>query len=101
MPKLVSLLGCDRETLEHVLKALGWSRIAVSGAEPPTTVWRTRESRRTQRAGKTTQDMPNASPFAELKHMLSAGNATSSPRRRSSQFHPRHSRARLKEPTGA
>ncbi len=40
IPKLVSLIGSDRATLEIVLAALGWSRIEVANAEAPTSVWR-------------------------------------------------------------
>jgi ATP-dependent RNA helicase SUPV3L1/SUV3 len=40
IPKLVSLIGSDRATLDIVLAELGWSRIAVANTETPTTVWR-------------------------------------------------------------
>jgi ATP-dependent RNA helicase SUPV3L1/SUV3 len=39
MPKLVSLIGSDRATLETVLADLGWSRVEVA-ADVPTSVWR-------------------------------------------------------------
>ncbi|HEY1838390.1 MAG: helicase-related protein [Rhizomicrobium sp.] len=40
IPKLVSLLGSDNATLDHVLESLGWRRVEVAGAETPTKVWR-------------------------------------------------------------
>ncbi len=39
MPKLVSLLGSDKPTLEAVLAAMGWERVAVAGEDKPD-VWR-------------------------------------------------------------
>jgi ATP-dependent RNA helicase SUPV3L1/SUV3 len=38
IPKLVSLIGSDRATLDSVLADLGWSRVEV--ANTPTSVWR-------------------------------------------------------------
>ncbi len=57
LPKLVSLLGVDNATLEAVLAALGWSRVAVEGAqgEKAATVWRRQvaaPTRRSRPAGK-------------------------------------------------
>ncbi|HEY2071811.1 MAG TPA: helicase-related protein [Rhizomicrobium sp.] len=40
IPKLVSLIGSDRATLDIVLATLGWSRVEVANAEAPTSVWR-------------------------------------------------------------
>ncbi len=46
-PRLVSLLGSDRTTLEGVLAALGWKVIEVANAEaPPSLVWRHKSVRR-------------------------------------------------------
>ena len=41
--KLLSLLGCDRPTLDATLDALGWQRVDVAAkdeASPPIAVWR-------------------------------------------------------------
>jgi ATP-dependent RNA helicase SUPV3L1/SUV3 len=72
-PRLVSLLGCGRETLEDVLAALGWRRIEV--ASPEVTVWRRRRGnprsarqRSEPRVGKKSPD----SPFAGLAGLVSA-----------------------------
>jgi len=76
IPRLVSLLGCDRTTLEAVLAQLGWKIVEVAGAEPATTVWRHKSSRHTQtkRGSKTKLQRrgpaadPN-SPFAGLARL--------------------------------
>jgi ATP-dependent RNA helicase SUPV3L1/SUV3 len=39
-PKLVSLLGCDRATLDKVLESLDWRPVEVASAEVATTVLR-------------------------------------------------------------
>jgi ATP-dependent RNA helicase SUPV3L1/SUV3 len=80
MPKLVSLLGCDRETLERVLDELGWSRMAVSGTGQPTTVWRVKAQPRREHShrndakpGKPRKTQkPSDSPFAQLKALMRA-----------------------------
>jgi ATP-dependent RNA helicase SUPV3L1/SUV3 len=78
MPKLVSLLGCDRDTLERVLAELDWSRVAVAGAEQPSTVWRMQAQRRREHAprkrakpikAKASPDRSD-SPFAQLKVLM-------------------------------
>ncbi len=79
MPKLLSLLGCDRETLERVLAELGWSRVSVGSAEQPTSVWRAnakpqpRQVRKDQERSKPSKlrEIPD-SPFAQLKILLNA-----------------------------
>jgi ATP-dependent RNA helicase SUPV3L1/SUV3 len=72
-PKLVSLLGCDRATMEAVLAALGWRRVSVSG-EMPTEVWREGKIRREKnRKPQTQPEIPNStSPFAGLKSLVNA-----------------------------
>ncbi len=40
IPKLVSLLGCDRDTLDAVLEALNWRRVEETKAEAPVVVLR-------------------------------------------------------------
>jgi ATP-dependent RNA helicase SUPV3L1/SUV3 len=79
LPKLVSLLGCDRETLERVLDELGWSRVAVGGPERSTTVWRTKVQprehppRKNPKRGKPREQRErNDSPFAQLKALMNA-----------------------------
>jgi len=70
-PKLVSLLGCDRATMEAVLAALGWRRVAVSG-ETPTEVWREGKIRwEKNRKPQKQPEIPNStSPFAGLKSLV-------------------------------
>lgn len=84
-PKLVSLLGSDRETMEAVLATLGWHKVRVEG-EQPVEVWREAKAHAPQRQKpKHTKpghkkparekpkrdDKPNPhSPFANLKAML-------------------------------
>ncbi len=68
MPKLVSLLGSDKPTLEAVLAALGWDRVAVAGEDKPD-VWRraiARPQAPAQAAGQTQRNDGNpASHSAE------------------------------------
>ena len=75
VPKLVSLLGCDRATLDDVLAALGWSRVTVSGEASPS-VWRqaqprVRHRRRGRRPLPTPRPSPD-SPFAGLAALIAA-----------------------------
>jgi len=68
LTKLVSLLGCDRESLDRVLTALGWQKVTVEG-ETPVAVLRRRplppRKHRHHRPQK--PSAPRAdSPFAEL-----------------------------------
>jgi ATP-dependent RNA helicase SUPV3L1/SUV3 len=74
MPKLVSLLGVDRATLDTVLEALGWNRIDVANADAPTTVLRfakpkTKKHRQSNRPEKPVTIRPD-SPFAELAALI-------------------------------
>jgi ATP-dependent RNA helicase SUPV3L1/SUV3 len=76
VPKLVSLLGCDRATLDEILAALGWSRVAVTEGEPAASVWRrsiphARHRRRGRRALPTPRPSPD-SPFAGLAALVAA-----------------------------
>ncbi len=68
LTKLVSLLGCDRESLDRVLAALGWKKVTVEG-EMPVTVLR-RQTRGPRKHHHTRPAKPAAprpdSPFAEL-----------------------------------
>jgi len=79
MPKLLSLLGCDRETLVRLLAELGWCRVSVGSAEQPTSVWRAnakpqrRHVRKDQERAKPRKQPELAdSPFAQLKVLLNA-----------------------------
>jgi ATP-dependent RNA helicase SUPV3L1/SUV3 len=80
MPKMVSLLGCDRETLEHVLEDLGWHRVAVGGAEEATSVWRANVQRRREhpprknakRGKPLKQRESHDTPFSKLKVLMNA-----------------------------
>ncbi|HSC17373.1 MAG TPA: helicase-related protein [Rhizomicrobium sp.] len=83
MPKLVSLLGCDRETLERVLEALGWSRIAVKSEQQEASVWRANPQPKREKAirkdskpdrgrGRREAQEHRDSPFAQLKALLNA-----------------------------
>jgi ATP-dependent RNA helicase SUPV3L1/SUV3 len=76
VPKLVSLLGCDRATLDEVLAALGWARVAVTGGEATASVWRqsiprSRNRRRDRRTLPTPRYSPD-SPFAGLAALIAA-----------------------------
>ena len=70
MPKMVSLLGTDRATLDAVLSALGWNRIEVANADPPTSVLRFAQPRPRKPHPNRSREKPVAigpdSPFAEL-----------------------------------
>ena len=79
MPRLMSLLGCDRPALETVLDALGWQRIEVApkgetGAAA--TVWR--RSRPVSGGGKPERKKPprpqpdRPSPFSGLARLIAA-----------------------------
>ncbi|MBI3676106.1 MAG: disulfide oxidoreductase [Proteobacteria bacterium] len=78
IPKLVSLLGCDRDTLEKILAALGWSRVEVANTNESTSVWRntgTRTQPRRQHAHKkkkkhATVTVRPDSPFASLATLV-------------------------------
>jgi ATP-dependent RNA helicase SUPV3L1/SUV3 len=76
VPKLVSLLGCDRATLDDVLAALGWSRVAVVGKDATATVWR-QSVPRAQSRRRRTRTLPAPrhspdSPFAGLAALIAA-----------------------------
>jgi ATP-dependent RNA helicase SUPV3L1/SUV3 len=76
-PKLLSLLGCDRETLEDVLEQLGWARVEVKGGETPVTVWRhtpqtARHPRRKRRHREESRKVSPDSPFAGLASLFAA-----------------------------
>ena len=81
MPKLVSLLGCDRNTLEQVLDDLGWKRVAVKNEERNEMVWRAKGEPRHKRLprekskrGKLLNEQEqHDSPFAQLKVLMNAG----------------------------
>jgi ATP-dependent RNA helicase SUPV3L1/SUV3 len=72
-PKLVSLLGCDRATLETVLAALNWTRLEVADTAAPRCVWRQNvgESRR-RKAKPPALQREAHSPFAELAMLVAA-----------------------------
>ncbi len=77
VPRLVSLLGCDRKALADVLDGLGWGQVEVAAGEP---VWRRlsgRHARPTHRLGNRAHRRPAAlrtadSPFAGLQALLAA-----------------------------
>ena len=73
VPKLVSLLGCDRETLQTVLSALNWTRVDVADPAAPRTVWRQNVGEPRRRKAKT-RPLPREmhSPFAELAMLVAA-----------------------------
>ncbi|HEY1632318.1 MAG TPA: helicase-related protein [Rhizomicrobium sp.] len=75
IPKLVSLIGSDRATLDIVLAALGWARMDVAG-ETPTTVWRHAPAPRRHERHKPKQRKREPkiivrpdSPFASLQQL--------------------------------
>ena len=72
MPKLVSLLGCGRDTIEEVLAALGWNLIDVAHPETPTTVWRHTGALPRRRGRDQRKEKPahRDSPFADLASLL-------------------------------
>ncbi|MBV9571684.1 MAG: disulfide oxidoreductase [Alphaproteobacteria bacterium] len=80
MPKLVSLLGCDRAALERVLDDLGWARVAVKGDEKGVAVWRARSEPRRERPQRKKAKRGNQrkegehqdSPFAQLRVLINA-----------------------------
>jgi ATP-dependent RNA helicase SUPV3L1/SUV3 len=77
IPRLVSLLGCDRKTLADVLDGLGWRQVDVIAGEP---VWRRRSGHRAppssafgKRAHGRSSDLRDTdSPFAGLQVLLAA-----------------------------
>jgi ATP-dependent RNA helicase SUPV3L1/SUV3 len=80
-PKLVSLLGCDRTTLDKILGSLGWKPVEVAGGETPSTVLRHsrpqeqprkqhgKQKHKPQRREKPLKVDPN-SPFASLAMLV-------------------------------
>ncbi|MGH6871733.1 MAG: helicase-related protein [Rhizomicrobium sp.] len=85
IPKLVSLIGSDRATLDTVLAALGWERVEVANADPPAKVWRhapqprRHHERHKGKAGHRREKPPEPkitvrpdSPFAQLKDLFAA-----------------------------
>lgn len=74
IPKLLSMLGCDRATLDKILAALGWKRVQVEG-ETPLEVWRQKSAhhpkRKHKKAKRPEPQNPN-SPFAGLKSLVNA-----------------------------
>ena len=80
-PKLVSLLGTDKVTLEAVLKAMGWTAIGIEG-ETARTVWRRHERAKPKPARKKRKPHKKTvkskkiadpdSPFASLKSLIAA-----------------------------
>jgi ATP-dependent RNA helicase SUPV3L1/SUV3 len=78
LPKLLSLLGCDRPTLEATLTALGWRRVDVvpAGGEDAAriSVWRQPPLRgRSHRPrGARNRKDGRSSPFARLARLIAA-----------------------------
>ncbi|HEY5337852.1 MAG TPA: helicase-related protein [Rhizomicrobium sp.] len=74
MPKLVSLLGTDRATLDAVLSALGWNRIEVVNDNAPATVLRFAQPRPKKHHQPRRREKPITirpdSPFAELAALV-------------------------------
>jgi len=78
-PKLLSLLGCDRDTLDETLAALRWQRVEVSPAGEalsPTSVWRQAgpQGRRRRSRGKKPRQAPKpgSTPFSGLARLIAA-----------------------------
>jgi ATP-dependent RNA helicase SUPV3L1/SUV3 len=72
IPKLLSMIGCDRASLDKILAALEWKRVKVEG-ETPVEVWRqAKPHSRVKKHGKRKPTKPqnSASPFAELKSLV-------------------------------
>jgi ATP-dependent RNA helicase SUPV3L1/SUV3 len=72
LTKLVSLLGCDRESLDRVLAALGWQKVTVEGETPVTVLRRKALPPRKHRPHRPQKpSAPRAdSPFAELAALV-------------------------------
>ena len=74
--KLLSLLGCDRPTLDATLDALGWRRVDVAGkdeAPPPVSVWRQQPGHSRRHGKKHRSDQKQGStPFAGLARLIAA-----------------------------
>ena len=82
VPKLVSLLGCDRTTLDQVLASLGWRRVDVANSQAtdeamggaPVSVWRQAAARvrprRTARHPGSNAQTGRATPFAGLALLI-------------------------------
>jgi ATP-dependent RNA helicase SUPV3L1/SUV3 len=74
IPKLVSLLGCDRATLDAILISLGWNRVEVANAELQTVVLRhsagTPRARKHHRSKQRIQPVRMDSPFAGLASLI-------------------------------
>jgi ATP-dependent RNA helicase SUPV3L1/SUV3 len=72
-PRLVSFLGCDRDTLEAVLKALNWSRVEVADPSAPGAVWRHNANDKSARKSKQRrQPRGSPSPFSDLAVLVAA-----------------------------
>lgn len=74
LPKLVSLLGCDKPTMEKILASLGWRRMKVEG-ETPIEIWRqgkAHHAKNKRRNPKRIEKQNSTSPFAELKLLVNA-----------------------------
>jgi ATP-dependent RNA helicase SUPV3L1/SUV3 len=71
IPKLVSLLGSDRASLEKILASLGWRRVSVA-VETPVEVWRQSAARQNKKRKmpKPKENSNAESPFAELKSLV-------------------------------
>jgi ATP-dependent RNA helicase SUPV3L1/SUV3 len=74
IPKLVSLLGCDRATLDAILASLGWNRVEVANAELRTVVLRHSASearpRKHHRPKQRSSPARMDSPFAGLASLM-------------------------------
>ncbi len=77
LPKLLSLLGCDRPTLEATLAAMDWCRMDVRSPQAARiSVWRKRTVQgRRRSSGKNphpTRQTGRTSPFAQLARLIAA-----------------------------
>jgi len=77
IPRLISLLGCDRPSLESVLADLGWRRVDVADPQTPASVWRrcagaSRQSRFADRRATPAARKNLLSPFAGLVTLIAA-----------------------------
>lgn len=72
-PKLLSLLGCDRATLELVLALLRWRRVSVTGQSDGRTVFRRSGAPSRPARRKSHRQMHDpSSPFSDLASLVAA-----------------------------
>jgi ATP-dependent RNA helicase SUPV3L1/SUV3 len=71
IPKLVSFLGCDRDSLEIVLDDLGWHPVDVAGSDATAArVLRQSSIRPDRQRHRPTAQANSKSPFASLNSLI-------------------------------